>query len=128
MLSVQQFAQQSGLHPVTVREMARTGVLPATQYRKSGKWSFDPALLTKRWVKPGGYLKQHSRASIIIATIARGSMPSALRQYRNLPADLRARVDAWCAKKGIDSPGLKLKQMQVKRPAVVLDMTPLDSD
>lgn len=106
-----------------MRLLARTGALPASQYGNSKVWRFDPSALKKRWVRPNGWIKPYSRATVCIATICTGNARSSLSQYRNLPNDLRARVDAWCAKKGIDSPGLRLKQLQAPRPAVVHDMT-----
>lgn len=127
-VTAQQFANEVGLSLYRVQELARTGRLPAVRPGNSGRWRIDMDLALKRWRRPQAYERQYSRASACVATICTGNERAALHQYRQLPNDLRARVDAWCAKKGIDSPGLKLKQMQAKRPAVVLDMTAEGAD
>lgn len=122
-LTTAQFARETGISVRYVRQQVLSGALPAFRLRDSGEFRINTDKLTAKLKRPGEYTKPIARSSTCIATICNGHQQAALHQYRNLPPELRARVDAWCARKGIDSPGLRLKQLQAPRPAVVLDMT-----
>lgn len=124
LLTTNQTANRFSVNVETVRGWAKSGAIPAI--RISGRIWFDDDNL-KRLPKVH-YKRPDMRATACIGTISAGREDSAVHQYRLLSKPLRARVDAWCLKRGIPSPGLRLTQQQVKRPAVVLDMTPLDSD
>lgn len=119
LLNTAQTAQRFGVEVETVRGWAKRGNIPVI--RISGRMWFDDERI-KRLPKIT-YKRADMRATACIGTLSAGREDSAIHQYRLLTKPLRARVDAWCARKGIPSPGLRLKQMQLKRLAVVLDMT-----
>lgn len=127
-LTTSQAARELGITPDRVRELALAGTLPAVRHGNSGsRWSIDLAEAITKWRNTKPTKRSHNLANACCGTLSRGWRSGAERQYRRLTSDMRARVDAWCLKRGIPSPGLQLRPIPPAPPRPV-DMTSEGAD